>query len=200
MLDTPDDFLALAKRLRMPIAVLLLVSALGTLGYYLLWLREGGTVIDALYMTFITVATIGYEEVHPLGTSGRLLTMGLAALGSGSLGYFLSTTMEYLVSRQLRDPNGRRRMQSQIDTLEGHVILVGLGKMGQQAALEHRSLHELDLRRRTGVNVLAVVRSGETLTAPGPEFTLRVGDHLISLGIRAQLDALELLGVDIPER
>ncbi len=124
------------RRLRSPFVLLISVIILGTLGYYLLWRSLGGSWLDAVYMTFITITTVGYNEIYPLDSSGRILTIFISITGIGSLFYVFSATMEYLVIRQLQDPSGRRKMQEKINKLEDHTILAGLGRMGQQAARE----------------------------------------------------------------
>ena len=108
----------------------------GTLGYYALWQSSGGTWLDALFMTVTTITTIGYGEVRPLDSVGRIFTILLAFVGIGSLFYTLSVIMEYLVSVRLADPSGRHKMERRISELTGHVIVAGLGRVGRQAALE----------------------------------------------------------------
>src|SRR5262245_26283700 len=92
--------------------------------------------MDALFMTVTTITTIGYGEVRPLGTAGRIFTMVLALAGIGSLFYTLGVLMEYLVATRLADPAGRRRMERRIQALQGHVVVAGLGRVGRQAAHE----------------------------------------------------------------
>ena len=99
--------------------------------------------MDALFMTVTTITTIGYGEIKPLTTAGRLFTIFLAFTGIGSLFYTLGVVMEYLVGVRLADPMGRRRMERRIGELTGHVIVAGMGRVGRQAALE---LHQAETR------------------------------------------------------
>jgi voltage-gated potassium channel len=117
----------------------LAVMVAGTLGYYWLWRDDGGTWLDALFMTVTTITTVGYGEVRPLSSTGRIFTMALLLVGVGSVFFTFGVIMEYLVSVRLSDPSGRRRMERRIEALRGHVILAGLGRVGRQAAQE---LHE----------------------------------------------------------
>ena len=130
---------SLRVRLLLPLSLVLVVVAIGTVGYHWLWRDVGGTWMDALFMTVTTITTIGYGEIKPLTTAGRLFTIVLAVIGIGSMFYTLGVVMEYLVSVRLADPMGRRRMERQIGQLSSHVIVAGMGRVGRQAALE---LHE----------------------------------------------------------
>jgi voltage-gated potassium channel len=125
---------AIRLRLKGSLAIVLFACCVGVGGFYLLWSPEG-TLLDAIYMTFLTLTTIGFEEVRPLGTGGRWLTMATALLGIGGLFSALGTGLEYFFW-QSRGAWGSRRMQKQVDALEGHVIVAGLGRMGRQAVRE----------------------------------------------------------------
>jgi len=127
---------SLRIRLLLPLSLVGAIVAVGTAGYRWLWREQGGTWMDALFMTVTTITTIGYGEVKPLDTWGRIFTMVLALTGIGSLFYTFGVVMESLVAARLADPGGRRRMQRRIEGLEGHVIVAGLGRVGRQAARE----------------------------------------------------------------
>ncbi len=127
---------SLRMRLLLPLALVTVVVIVGTIGYAWLWRAQGGTWMDALFMTVTTITTIGYGEVRPLGTAGRIFTMLLAIAGIGSLFYTLSVMMEYLVVSTLADISGRRKMERRIEALRQHVIVAGLGRVGRQAAQE----------------------------------------------------------------
>lgn len=127
---------SLRNRLYLPAGIVLGTLVVGTVGFWLLWRDVGATWVDAFFMTATTITTIGYGEVHELDTLGRLWAVLVAFVGISSLFYSFTVVMDYLVSRRLNDPRGRRRVQSVIDQLKGHVILAGLGRVGKQAALE----------------------------------------------------------------
>ncbi len=113
-----------------------LTTAIGTLGYLWLGRDQGATLLDALYMTVITITTVGYEEVIHLDSEGRLFTMFIAVTGIGSLFYSFGIVMDNLLASRLLDPLGVRKMQRKIDTLSDHVIVAGLGRVGMQAVIE----------------------------------------------------------------
>ena len=128
-----EDFL---RRFSLPILVLGSVIILGTLGYYLLWRTYNATWLDALYMTFITITTVGYNEIHPLSSLGRIFTIGISITGIASLFYLFTVVMDHLVSLKLSDAREKRKMQEAIAKLKNHIILAGLGRMGRRAASE----------------------------------------------------------------
>ena len=127
---------SLRVRLLLPLSLVLAVIAAGTTGYHWLWQDIGGSWLDALFMTFTTITTIGYGEVKPLTPAGRVFTMAIAFVGIASLFYTFTVVMETLVARRIADPAGRRKMVRRIEGLSGHVIVAGLGRVGRQAAQE----------------------------------------------------------------
>ena len=124
---------------------LVLVHVVGTLGYH--WIgRPKASWIDSFYMTFITVATIGYGEIVDLSTHpmGRLFTVAISLVGILTLSYLFSTFLALLIESDLNAAFRRRRMERQIAGLAGHYIVCGIGRVGTNVALElvktHRSL------------------------------------------------------------
>jgi voltage-gated potassium channel len=126
----------LVERLRVPLVLLAVTHVVGTVGYPLVWKDPGATWVDALFMTFITITTIGFGEVRPLSDLGRLLTMAIAGTGIGSLFYSFTVLLDYAASEQVRAARRRRTMQKRVDGLSGHFILAGVGRVGREAAAE----------------------------------------------------------------
>jgi len=112
------------------------VVLIGTLGYLLI---ERWSILDALYMTVITVGTVGFTEVHPMGAGGRLFTIVLIFAGIGALGFAFSQLVEFVVEGHLTGILEVRRMQKRLSLLENHTIVAGLGRVGSVVA---RSLAE----------------------------------------------------------
>ncbi|MCA1688574.1 MAG: potassium channel protein, partial [Actinobacteria bacterium] len=92
-----------------------------------------------LYMTVITLTTVGYKEVQDLDATGRLWTMLLLITGVGTLFYAAVSSVELVVEGTIRGYFGRRRMMVEIDKLDGHYILCGYGRVGRQVAREFNS-------------------------------------------------------------
>ena len=107
------------------------VLAVGTCGYLLI---EHWSFLDALYMTVITVGTVGFTEVHPLSSAGRVFTIFLIFAGIGVLGFAFSQLIEFVVEGHLTDILEVRRMEKRLATLQNHTIVAGLGRVGSVVA------------------------------------------------------------------
>jgi voltage-gated potassium channel len=107
----------------------------GTIGYRFI---EGGdwSLFDALYMTVITITTVGYQEVHPLSPAGRAFTIVLSLTGVFALLYVASEFIRSVVSGELREDVGRRLMERTLADLRNHAIVCGLGRMGRRVCKE----------------------------------------------------------------
>lgn len=118
-------------------ALLLLITTTGTVGYHYIG-RPSATWIDSFYMTFITVATIGYGETVDLSTHpmGRLFTVFIATVGIVTLSYLFSTLVALLIDSDLNNELRKKRMEKQIAALKGHYIVCGIGRVGSNVALE----------------------------------------------------------------
>jgi voltage-gated potassium channel len=92
---------------------------------------EGWSFMDALYMTVITLATVGYGEVHEISPEGRLFTVILIFLGVGFFLYVVGNVIQFLVEGRIRHVLGRRILDKQISKLKNHFIVCGYGRMGR---------------------------------------------------------------------
>ena len=115
----------------------LLIVAIGTLGYKLIG-GEKHTYLDALFMTVITVTTIGYEEVIDLhnNPAGQIFTMVIAFAGVGLMTFFFSTVTAFVLESDLDITLRRRRMEKTIRKMSGHFIVCGYGRVGRNVAQE----------------------------------------------------------------
>lgn len=119
----------LNRRLLSVVLVLVLLLGCGTMGYVLL---EGWHWIDALYMTVITLSTVGYGEVVPLTNTGRVFSMVLILLGVGGAAYAFSMVTDYIVAGELRGALRRQRMVRDISRMHNHYVICGFGRVGRQ--------------------------------------------------------------------
>jgi voltage-gated potassium channel len=149
-------------RLLLALAGLATITAFGTAGYVVV---QDLSWVDALYMTVITISTVGYKEVAPLGTEAKLFTIVLIFMSVGLAVYFLTTVAEILVEGGLRDYFQRATMQRKVDNLEDHVIICGYGRFGVIVAEE---------LIRNGVRIVII----ENDEARGPEIERSGAPHV----------------------
>lgn len=128
-----EELLEVRDRLFKIAGLLLAAIAAGTLGYCAI---EGWGAFDALYMTVITLASVGYGETHPLSPPGRTFTIFLILGGIGVMTYAFSTVTSIIVEGDLSAAFKRRRMEKQIAKLSGHYIICGAGRGGGVIASE----------------------------------------------------------------
>ncbi len=110
---------------------------------------EHWSFLDSLYMTVITIASVGFMEVHPLTEQGRIFTILLILGGTGVLVYGVSTIIAFIVEGELTDALRRRKMQNRIDAMNGHFIVCGAGQTGK---------YVLEEMVRTSKDVVAIDR------------------------------------------
>jgi voltage-gated potassium channel len=122
------------RRLRALLVVVLLLVLVGTLGYY--FIEDDYTLFDALYMTVITLSTIGYGEVHPLSTAGRTFTIVLILGGVATFLYAVGEAVRAVVSGEFREVLGRQRMERSLAQMKDHLIICGYGRMGKLVCQE----------------------------------------------------------------
>lgn len=119
--------------IRRVLGALLALTLTGTLGF--MW-TEGWSAFDALYMSVITLTTVGYHEVHPLSDAGRVFTMLYLVIGIGVFMFGVVMLGERVVRSELGNWLGKRKMQAKIDSLRNHYIVCGCGRFGQRLAEE----------------------------------------------------------------
>lgn len=149
------------KRLTVAALVLLGVVIVGTLGY----LALGFGLLNALYQTVTTVSTVGFREIEPLSTNGKVFTMLLILFGVGAALYAFSVLIETLIEGRLYELFGRRRMEQSLSSLRDHVIVCGWGRVGRSIAAEMEA---------AGRKFVVVDQDGAKL--PGPPIPSVEGD------------------------
>ncbi|MHB8895504.1 MAG: potassium channel family protein [Candidatus Geothermincolia bacterium] len=121
------------RHLLLALVILISVVVVGVVGYILI---EDMSFNQALYMTVITITTVGFREVRPLGTGGQYFTMVIVITGLGSVLFFLTGLFEFVLSEYLGEFWGRKRMLNQIAKLENHFVVCGYGRVGSSVAGE----------------------------------------------------------------
>lgn len=124
------------RHLRISLLALVSVIAVGTAGYTVI---EGWSPFDALYMTVITLATVGFREVHELSRHGMAFTIVLIIFGAGIIAYAIGSVAQFMVEGHLQRVLGRRKVEKQIERLSGHYIICGFGRIGAIICRELRT-------------------------------------------------------------
>lgn len=119
------------KQTLISIVLFLVLIGGGSAGYMLI---EDWNLMDAFYMTIITLATVGYGEVHTVSPGGRLFTVVLIMLGVGLFLFVAGNIIQVLVEGRIRLVLGRRKLDTQIKKLKGHYIICGYGRIGRVLA------------------------------------------------------------------
>lgn len=120
--------------------LLLALLSLGSIGYIII---EDYDFIDALYMTVITITTVGFREANPLDFQGKVFTIMLIFTSVSLYGYILSVITDYISNSTLIEELKFKKVQQKINKLKNHTIVCGYGRNGKQAVARLRSHDEL---------------------------------------------------------
>ncbi len=164
------------RRLGAAVFGVALLLVYGTLGYVLI---EHYSVLDGLFMTVITVTTVGYEEVHKLDAAGEIFTISVIIFGVGGFLYTFSVLVEAISSGNYREYRRLRKLEATIRELSDHVIVCGYGRTGTQVVKELQALRQpyvvveindaplADAVRANEPHIVGDATSGEVLEAAG---------------------------------
>jgi voltage-gated potassium channel len=123
------------RNLQKSFTLLFLIIACGVIGYHVI---EDMPFFDALYMTVITISTVGFQEVKPLSSAGRILTMIIISGGITVAAYTIGTLVRILVEGELKKTFGRRKVEKKISEMKNHYIICGYGRIGRLVCNELR--------------------------------------------------------------
>ncbi len=128
--------MTIQKRLRIALVLIAVVLLSGTTGFRLI---EGWPWFDGLYMTLITMTTIGYGETHPLSPAGRVFNAFLIIAAVTTGGFLVASVTHAMVEFEFSKFLGRKRMERELASLREHYIICGAGRVGRTVAKELRA-------------------------------------------------------------
>jgi voltage-gated potassium channel len=167
------------SRLYFPLGLLVLIVCAGVVGFSII---EGYSLFDAFYMTIITVATVGFQEVHPLSDSGRMFTIILIITSFGTFAFAISSITRYIMDGEFREYFKTKRLTSELEKLENHVIICGYGRNGKQAARVLKS---------HGQRFVVIEQKGEPIQSMSEKYP-----HLVISGDATQDEVLIKAGIE----
>ena len=165
-----------ARHFRTLILMTVFVILGGTVGFMII---EDWTFLDALYMTIITISTVGYKEVGDLDESGRFFVITFIFFGVGLFMYAVAFMAQFMVEGRLREILGRRKLENEIKKLKNHYVVCGYGRIGnvlcenlkhgrkQIVVVEQDEKHLDRLNKHAGLYLLADATDEETLIKAG---------------------------------
>lgn len=131
--------MVVSRRLWIGAGALVAIISTGALWYAFV---EDFGFLDGLFMAVTTITTVGYREVHPLDTSGRWFTMGFILSGVGVMFYTAVTLVESTVAGEIAEALGGRRLSRKVSRMQGHIVLCGFGRVGEEIARQLGHRHE----------------------------------------------------------
>ncbi len=128
------------KKLRTSLSMLIAVILFGTISYHFI---EDMPFFEALYMTIITISTVGFSEIQPLSPYGRVVTILIISIGVSIGAYTIGMLLRILIEGELKKSFGRRKMEKEISKLRNHYIICGYGRIGELICKE-LCAHKID--------------------------------------------------------
>jgi len=181
---------------RFPLLIFLMVEFVGSIGFWIVSDYKA-SALDCVYMTFITVATIGFGETIDLSHSpgGRVFLMAIAAVGIANVTYATSKLTAFILEADINEALRRHRMQDKIDALNKHYIVCGVGRVGGNVA------HELIVTDRTFVGIEEAPAAIEVFKEKYPNAIILHGDcsdddNLLRAGIARAAGVFAVTGDD----
>ena len=178
-------------RLILSIVALLGVYVVGTIGYLVIEVDRHPSVLDAAYMTGITLATVAYREVWDLSDHGRMWTLGVITFGIATVSVAFTSLIALFVSGEFRSLREKKKMDTAFERIRDHIILCGYGRMG--------SLIANDLRQRAVPFVVVDIKpdNAERLRESGVPFLIADATEEETL-LRAGLMRAQALVTAVP--
>ncbi|MGD1947192.1 MAG: potassium channel family protein [Croceivirga sp.] len=127
------------SKLALALSLMIIVFIIGVIGYKYV---ASYTWVEAIYMTIITVTTVGFSEVRPLDESAQIFTIFLIVSSVFIFGFAISVVSEYVLSRNSLQLLKKKRVKNTISSLNNHIVVCGYGRNGQQAAQKLKAYHK----------------------------------------------------------
>jgi len=168
----------------------LCIVIFGTAGYMLI---EDWQLFDALYMTVITISTVGFSEVHQISKAGRLFTILLVFFGVGFSLYIAAAVVQFMVEGRIRLILGRRRLEKKINRIKNHYIVCGYGRIGRVLC---RNL------KRKPFDLVVIEKNPELISAMDTDGVLYISgdaadeENLLRAGIKRAKGLIAVLASD----
>jgi voltage-gated potassium channel len=179
------------KHLVLSLLLTLFIGIAGTTGYMMI---EGWDLLDSMYMTIITLATVGYGEVHSISRVGRIFTMLLIFFGVGFCLYVAGAMVQFMIEGRIRAILGRRRLDKKIGRLKNHHIVCGYGRIGRVLCKNLYGKKEFDLVvLESNKDLIPVMEEDGVLYLHGDAVN---EENLIKAGIKSAKGLVAVLATD----
>lgn len=182
-----NDFQAKLYRV---LLLFLLVIVIGVMGYMYL---SDDTLINALYMTIITITTVGFGEVHPLTDEEKIFTVFLILMSVVILGLIASVITQYVASGELFEKLKFKKVQKKIENLKNHTIVCGYGRNGKQAVIKLKKYNKPVVIIESDERLIGEIEKGNLLLINGNATN---DDVLVKAGIKEASNLITTLPSD----
>ena len=178
------------RKILISILLAILILFMGASGYMVL---EGWDLLDSVYMTVTTLATVGYGEVHEMGKVGKIYTITLIIFGVGFFMYIIGLVVQFMVEGRIMTILGRKRLDKEIEHLKDHYIVCGYGRIGK-VLCKHL--------KRKPIDLIVIENNQELMSVMDEERNFYVSgdatdeDTLIKAGIKQAKGLIAVLGTD----
>lgn len=144
------------SRIYFALTLLLVIMFIGIIGFMLM---EDYSLLEAFYMTIITVSTVGFQEVRPLSEEGRFFTTFLIITSFGTFAYAVSAITTYIVGGEFKTYFKDYRVNKRVEDLQGHVIVCGYGRNGKQAIKKLKAHGQSFVVIESSINRIELLRN-----------------------------------------
>ena len=123
------------QKFRLAVLIIIALILFGTAGYCFI---EKWNTLDSFYMAVITISTVGFHEIHPLSPSGKIFTIILIIASIGTVAYVVTVISSFIIEGEFSHITRRKRMDKEIESLKGHYIVCGLGRVSREIIREFK--------------------------------------------------------------